>query len=304
MKPKNYYASGKLLLSAEYLLLFGAKGLALPLNFGQNLSVFESKNIENQQEKIYWNAYTNENKMWFSAVISVDNFDIIATSNKKASRTLQILLKNVNLAFWKKSIDYHFETHLEFNNKFGWGSSSTMVSLLSQATNSDPYLLYSKTFKGSGYDLACATADGPILFQNKNKNHEATPIIFNPSFKKNIFFVYLGKKQNSLKAISNLKPPSENLIKAINQCSLNFIKYQDNEVLFCENIVNHEELISSYLNQKTIKETHFKDIAVYAKSMGAWGGDFIMIVCDEKTLPQIKKSGFDIILAFDEIIKN
>mgnify|MGYP007000047733 len=35
----NYYSCGKLLITAEYLVLKGAKGLAIPTKYGQKLSV-------------------------------------------------------------------------------------------------------------------------------------------------------------------------------------------------------------------------------------------------------------------------
>jgi hypothetical protein len=36
---KTFYSNGKLLITGEYLILDGAKGLALPTKMGQNLSV-------------------------------------------------------------------------------------------------------------------------------------------------------------------------------------------------------------------------------------------------------------------------
>jgi mevalonate kinase len=45
----NYYASGKLLIFGEYLVLKGAKCLAIPLRYGQKLSVEKSN-----QDNILW----------------------------------------------------------------------------------------------------------------------------------------------------------------------------------------------------------------------------------------------------------
>ena len=39
MLEQNFYSNGKLLLTAEYLVLDGAKALALPTKFGQDLEV-------------------------------------------------------------------------------------------------------------------------------------------------------------------------------------------------------------------------------------------------------------------------
>jgi mevalonate kinase len=43
---KTFYSNGKLLITGEYLVLDGAKALALPTKFGQNLTVEEGANQE------------------------------------------------------------------------------------------------------------------------------------------------------------------------------------------------------------------------------------------------------------------
>ena len=55
----NYYSCGKLLITAEYLILKGAKGLAIPTKYGQRLSV-----KKNSKKYIVWEAFTCDNKKW------------------------------------------------------------------------------------------------------------------------------------------------------------------------------------------------------------------------------------------------
>jgi mevalonate kinase len=57
------------------------------------------------------------------------------------------------------------------------------------------------SFGGSGYDIACAQNNCPILYHLKRGNVDK--ISFNPGFKENIYFVYLNKKQSSKTAIAN-----------------------------------------------------------------------------------------------------
>ena len=39
----DYYSCGKLLITAEYLVLKGAKGLAIPTKYGQKLSIKKNR---------------------------------------------------------------------------------------------------------------------------------------------------------------------------------------------------------------------------------------------------------------------
>ena len=46
MEKQTFYAHGKLLLTAEYFILDGAVGLALPTKLGQSLSIQSSESNE------------------------------------------------------------------------------------------------------------------------------------------------------------------------------------------------------------------------------------------------------------------
>ena len=48
-----YYSCGKLLITAEYLILKGAKGLAIPTKYGQKMSI-----EKNTEKNIIWEAYS------------------------------------------------------------------------------------------------------------------------------------------------------------------------------------------------------------------------------------------------------
>jgi hypothetical protein len=65
------------------------------------------------------------------------------------------------------------ETHLEFDRSWGLGSSSTLISNIALWANINPYLLLEQSFGGSGYDVACAQANGPLLYIR----NEFNPII-------------------------------------------------------------------------------------------------------------------------------
>ena len=84
----------------------------------------------------------------------------------KAMRLCQILqaVKQLNPKAFEGN-DIKFTTRLDFDPNWGLGSSSTLIANLAQWANVNPYELLKLTFGGSGYDLACATAEGPIYYQ-------------------------------------------------------------------------------------------------------------------------------------------
>jgi mevalonate kinase len=61
---KTFYSNGKLLITGEYVVLDGAKALALPTKFGQNLIIEASEN-----ELIHWKSHDHDGSIWFEAII-------------------------------------------------------------------------------------------------------------------------------------------------------------------------------------------------------------------------------------------
>jgi len=299
---KTYFAHGKLLLSAEYAILHGAKGIALPLNKGQRLE-FNKTSKKESKSIIKWTAFDENNYPWFEASFDRSDKSIINCTYKGAAQTMQKLFKLVPIQFFEEDCDYRFETYLEFNKAWGWGTSSTLVSLLSQCTGANPYKLYRATFKGSGFDLACATAKGPILYGlNESNQPLIETFIFEPAFKDQIHFVYLGKKQNSLKSISKRNKPDPNFIEQINRITHELGSVQNDIEQFKTCLYEHEKLLSRYLEMPTIKEQLFSDTNLTIKSLGAWGGDFVMMIGDKAEIEALKKKGYDTTFSWDDII--
>jgi hypothetical protein len=160
---QTYHANGKLLLTGEYFILDGAVGLALPTKFGQSLSVEASA-----EKGIFWKSIDHENKVWLEVQFS-ESLEIISTSNNGIAETLQNILLKSQISNLKSQIT----TILDFPNDWGLGSSSTLISLLAQYANVDPYELLAKTFGGSGYDIACATAKVQSLTNSRLTTHDS-----------------------------------------------------------------------------------------------------------------------------------
>ena len=66
---------------------------------------------------------------------------------------------------------------------------------MAQWANIDAYILLEMTFGGSGYDIACAQTNSPIIYQLENEIPNFKTVSFNPTFKDQIYFVYLNQKQ-------------------------------------------------------------------------------------------------------------
>ena len=64
----------------------------------------------------------------------------------------------------------------------------------------------------------------------------------------------------------------------------------------------HEIILSHILEMKTIKESLFHDFNGVIKSLGAWGGDFILVASKENPTAYFKSKGFETILTYEEMI--
>ena len=85
---KNFRSTGKLLLTSEYVVLDGAKALALPTKFGQSLSI-----SPNNKGNISWQSYDENNKIWFEAFLplNLNNLDASEPKDEVSTRLLEIL---------------------------------------------------------------------------------------------------------------------------------------------------------------------------------------------------------------------
>jgi len=298
----TYHANGKLLLTAEYLVLHGAKAIALPLNVGQQLRVSKG----NTADSIHWQALY-EGNVWFSCKLNPSDFSIRSTSHPDKAETLSQILKSIkflNPEFAPVS-GTTFETVLEANPEWGFGSSSTLISLLSQFANVDPFKLNELVFKGSGFDIACANADGPIFYV---KNQPAQPIELDYSFSDQLFLFYSGKKMKTASEVNSFlkdKKPSPQLIREVTGLSDEFAACRDQKE-FGRLIGIHEKLIGELIGKTPVKSEYFPDFNGEIKSLGAWGGDFYLI-STELQLSEVKKyfepKGLTTVFRWKELIQ-
>jgi len=298
---QEFYSNGKLLLSGEYAILDGALGLAIPTKYGQSLTV---KAIESPL--IHWKSKAHDGSIWFEARFATNNFTIDHTTDVGVAQTLQKLLleaKKQNPDFLVDSIGVEVETHLSFPREWGLGSSSTLINNMANWVKINPYHLLWNAFGGSGYDIACAQHDSPITYKLINQLPEVSQVDFNPSFKDSLYFVYLNQKQSSKEAIEAYRKQSFNRDLLVKEISSITEKMVQSNVLeeFEMHLTEHENLLAGILNQEPIKSRLFPDYPGAIKSLGAWGGDFILVTGDETTLNYFYKKGYTTIIPYSKM---
>lgn len=300
---ETYRSNGKLLLTGEYVVLDGAISLAVPTQYGQSLTI---KPIETQ--RLYWKSFDNAGNVWFEGVFSCNDFEILNQhpNDTIAQRLKEILLaaKTLNPEFLNTPHGFEVETQLEFPKNWGLGTSSTLINNIANWANIDAFKLLELTFGGSGYDIACAQHDTAITYQINNKVPRINPVSFRPSFKHHLYFVYLNQKQNSRDGIAHYKALTHDLtsvISEINSITKQMLTCEDLET-FKTLITTHESIISKTLQQETVASKFFNDFDGAIKSLGAWGGDFMLIASQDDPTAYFKNKGFFTIIPYSKMI--
>ena len=284
----QYYSNGKLLLTAEYLVLDGAKALALPTKFGQNLVIEKIST-----PKLKWNSFDKKNKTWFTAEFNIGTLEIIVLDKDvQATKTLQnILIEALKLAKKKDQNNFpadinglQVSTNLTFPKNWGLGTSSTLINNIAKWAKIDAYELLQNSFGGSGYDIACAENNTPILFQLNDGKPIIESIDFNPSFRDQLYFIHLNKKQNSREGIKKYRNFTGNISAIANEISeITDHFFTAKDISTFENLmIEHEQIISNVIQKKPIQKVLFPDYFGQTKSLGAWGGDFILATGNER----------------------
>ncbi|MDD4372311.1 MAG: GYDIA family GHMP kinase [Bacteroidales bacterium] len=304
---QTFKANGKLLLTGEYLVLYGARALALPVNKGQQMTV--RSQVADKKPEILWEA-TLPNGLWFKTRFNQADLSIIETSNSVVTNKLQLILitlSQLNPNVFSGNLSYHFKTKMNFDPEWGFGSSSTLIVMLSRWAKVNPYTLLNFSIGGSGYDIACAQVSYPIIYKLKGLQPTIQPVTFDPAFKSKLYFVYQGKKQDSAGAIHRFQEETtadkiQVAVERMNQLTENIIQC-NNFHDFCELIIQHEHLISQLVDLPPVKN-QFPDFKGALKSLGAWGGDFLLAASQEnekETKKYFETKGLKPVFRFDEL---
>lgn len=291
-------------MSGEYGVLDGAKALALPTRLGQSMVVSNTRGSD-----LIWEAKDAKGKNWFKSNISLYDFSAVRTSDDCVSGKLQKILKECvrqNSEFLSKWNGFKIQTKLDFDRSWGLGSSSSLYCLIAEWAEVNPLLLYFAVEDGSGYDVACGWAEGPLVYTNSPEETSYCEIDFDPSFKDHLFFVHLNRKQNSEEAVADYrkKPMKKSLVNKLTEITDAMIDCGTLKE-FEELIAEHENCLSAHLGQGKVKDELFSEYWGQVKSLGAWGGDFVLATSEydaEETRKYFSHKGYDTFFTYDELI--
>lgn len=302
MKKSEFYSNGKLLISGEYAVLDGAKAWAMPTKFGQYLKVSKTTT-----DFLSWKSLDEKRNSWFNGTYTKDSLTEISCSDTGTSRTLLKILREaqkLNPDFLNNATGFEIETKLTFPRDWGLGSSSTLLNNIAQWAKVDAYKLVWNAFSGSGYDIACAQNDTPIIYQLEKGTPLVRVLETKPPFSNSLYFVYLNKKRNSREAIAAYRQQKIDktvLISKINELTEQMTHCT--ELGKFERLVNeHENVLSEALGIPTVREELFPEYQGSIKSLGAWGGDFILVTGNSAAVTYFEDKGFTTVLPFQEMI--
>ncbi len=301
LKTQKLSANAKFLITGEYAVLANVTALAVPLKKQQHLEIAYRKD-----QIITWRSYDVDGSLWFELKTDVQELKSEKTFTDPVADKLVSILRHAMKISSKKELDQGFDavTTLDFNRKYGMGTSSTLISLIAQWQECNAYEVQFEHFGGSGFDIACATANTPILYNY----HYADPIVkqveFDPAIKDQLFFIYLNQKQNSRDSIARFDRDklTQEFKDELDQMPDRFIQSADSVEKFSETMERHEQIISSLVGLEPVKNRLFQDYPYAMKSLGGWGGDFILVVGGEGERVRFRESGYSHIYSWDDLV--
>ena len=300
-KNLSFFSSGKLLITSEYAVIDGACALAVPTKLGQSMTV-----IDNKELGIHWVAKDVDGNIWFEDHFHVNDFRSTLQTNEATSRLQQILVvaRELNPDFLVNSTGFLIETQLGFSKDWGLGSSSTLVNNVAQWANVNPFYIQQKVFGGSGYDIACAQKHNPITYQLIDQKPTVSDVVFVPSFHEHLFFVYMNKKQNSRTSIQNhYRGVPDEVRNALSALTTRFVKTQKASE-FQTLMLAHESIISKLIGIPPVQQTAFSDYEGVVKSLGAWGGDFVLACGPKTSKAYFSLKGYTVCIPYSELISH
>jgi len=286
-------------------VLDGAVALAIPTKQGQSMTV---ESIVGFDHLLEWESFDNEGESWFKGTFEKNSGQYLKGTDKAVGLRLQQIFQagqTLNAQFLREIEPFKVSTHLDFPKNWGLGTSSTLIHNIAQWATVNPFELLDMTFGGSGYDIACAGAKQAITFYKTPTPHYEE-VFFDPIFKSQLYFVYLTKKQDSRDGIAryrSLVKEKETLIQditAITKAMQETLRLAEFEQLIRE----HEAIVSATLNLPRAKRLFFKDFWGEVKSLGAWGGDFVLVTSEKseaETKQYFKDRGFDVCLKYEDL---
>ena len=297
--PTTITAHGKLLITGEYAVLDGARALAAPTRFGQRFTIAETAS----DRPFTWSSHGPDGARWLH--LEYDPTEHYAAPRMRGLVRVLRRLDALRPGTIRPGI--RVRSDMDFDPRWGLGSSSTLVYALATWAGVSPFDLNTGTFNSSGYDVACAGSDGPILYQNRTDGPVWDRVAWRPPFADRLYIVYLGRKMDSRRAIERYRSrdAGDGFIERIDALT-DAVLAAGSLTDFERTVRQHEHLVGERIGLDPIGSTLFADWPGVAKSLGGWGGDMALLsgpadteaVCDD-----LAKRGFDTVFTLQDILR-
>lgn len=304
-KEKAIFRSpGKLLLTGEYAVLEGAVALALPLKYGQSMTIIPTEDVN----VLLWEVRVR-GSAWFKVLLRLTDFVILSATDELLGNNIKRYMEALRVLkpdFLHGDKGFHVICDIEFAMEWGWGSSATLIVNIARWAGVDAMMFYQLISNGSGYDIACVELEKPVSYQLLNSGYSCDAFSFKPVFRDKIYFVYQGKKvptDMAVQLIGNKRLTLKSIVQPISEIS-RAVRGCERLEEFEELMLAHEQIISQWLGQRMIQES-FVDFHGILKSLGAWGGDFMMVTWHDSADDFVlcaEKYGWQTWFSWDDII--
>lgn len=284
---QSFYAPGKILLNGEYTVLVGFEGMALPVKCGQWLDSWIFNTPPNGADTLYYQALDENEQPWFQLNISLEELlpsSEISSEDKSVSDTFLKMLNMVPESFFEPGKSIRLVTRLEFNRNSGLGSSSTFVALMSQFFRLNPHEVQAQLFGGSGYDVAIAQVQKPLIFWKNPQGVHFRPWKLSSSLTQQWHIVFWGEKVNSRNSSAAVKETLDQLSgDTAYKMQLEKILSLTRDAQDIPTLETSLEIMQMFLSQLLGLETPYQSLQMkpvsqgLCKWLGAWGGDMLLV---------------------------
>src|SRR5690606_11171271 len=230
---------------------------------------------EGQGAEVHWVSMDHQGKKWFECKLNLIDFSVEKTSDEGKSRFIQNLIQSaarLNSDFLSKWKKYKVTSALEFDPDWGLGSSSTLIANLAEWAELSPFELYFDTQKGSGYDVAAAVSDAPLLYQKHEDELSFETFDWDQKLIEKIVVFYQGNKQSSAAEVSDWKKN-----KRWNRGDVSHMHTISESLADCSDVEQamklfgeHVKMTEKILDQRAF-EGRYADFEGVMKPLGAWG---------------------------------
>lgn len=281
---RSYFATGKILLAGEYAVLTGVEALALPVKAGQWLKVWEAPT--QGLSKFIWEAREVNGSSWFHCRIDTDIMHITESSDEDVAHKLLHLLQVIQELkpefFTHKT--FRIETDCQFDRNWGLGTSSTLVKLLSDWSQTDGFLLQKRVFGGSGYDIAVAVTGKPLIYRLENEQPSWEPWTLDPALTEDWYLVFPGYKQDSRVSVKSLSDKldqlkSDKMLQSQLDMMVQGIRKPVSKMMLEASLEMWQGMLAQILDlPRTYDDLGITPVkGGICKWLGAWGGDILLV---------------------------